>query len=119
MQMTTTIPSDTFKPLWWYLLGFPIWTQVANYASQSLKQNLLSDHQHDTDDSSSSPYRAHYSPKQNDPSQQSPEEEHILDVESMVPTKQEYYMAIFFVIFGIISGVVGVISNLYIQIHKL
>ena len=96
------------KPLWWYLFGYPIWVSIAKYASIQQYSNNNAE-----EEEQSSPYQAHVSPR-NTRNGNSTQELENADVQSMVPTKKEYFMAIFFIVFGVISLVAGVGSNIYV-----
>lgn len=97
-----------YKPLWWYLFGYPIWLSIAKYANIQQYSNDNSE-----EEEQSSPYQVHASPR-NTRNSNSAQELENADVQSMVPTKKEYFVAIFFIVFGAISLVAGVGSNIYV-----
>lgn len=80
---------ESCKPFWWYFLGFPIWYKIANVGSRNMEQKLSNE----------------------DIFVKSEHEEEI-----MIPEKREFFIAIFFIIFGCVSLILGVVSNIYMQL---
>lgn len=79
------------KPIWWYLCGFPLWCKIAKVGSNNMHQKL-------NDESSWV-----QSDNEND---------------TLVPSKRDFFVAIFFIIFGAVSLVLGVVSNVYVQLNE-
>ena len=40
------------------------------------------------------------------------------DENTMLPKKKDYFISIFFIVFGVISAIVGVASNVYVQLTE-
>ncbi|KAL7486898.1 hypothetical protein ACHAW6_012498 [Cyclotella cf. meneghiniana] len=86
------------KPCWYYFGLFPIWCSVAKSGATHMKRkidafNVPSDSVHATVDEST-------------------------DV-LPVPSNWDFFVAFFFVLFGMLSAVAGVVSNVYVQWHNL
>jgi len=80
------------KPLWWYLLGFPVWTKIAHVGRTNMMKKV--------DDANSAYETAAY------------------DENTMVPNGREFFIAIFFICFGVLSAIAGVASNMYVQLNR-
>jgi sodium-coupled neutral amino acid transporter 11 len=81
------------KPFWYYIGLFPLWCSVANKGATHTKQKIEASHLPNVaeDDSDVLP----------------------------APTNWDFFIALFFVFFGAISMVAGVVSNVYVQWHNL
>ena len=99
-----TLPAVS-KPLWWYILGYPIWYWIASkgYAGMNKKLIVLND---DIATNNSNTV-VDGQPNAFEPSNKG---------EGLAPTKSDFHIAIFFIVFGFIAGCAGVASNVYIQI---
>jgi len=80
------------KPVWWYLLGFPVWTKIAHVGRTNMMKKV--------DDANSAYETAAY------------------DENTMVPNGREFFIAIFFICFGVLSAIAGVASNMYVQLNR-
>jgi len=87
------------KPLWYYLGLFPIWCAIANKGATHLKKKTDAAFAVTGVSAESAP------------------SDHSLLLPP--PTKRDYSIAIFFVCFGVVSAVAGVMSNLYVQWNNL
>mmetsp|Transcript_9911 Transcript_9911/g.14929 ORF Transcript_9911/g.14929 Transcript_9911/m.14929 type:complete len:546 (+) Transcript_9911:206-1843(+) len=87
----TTDESNERKPVWWYLFGFPMWTKIAQIGSANMAVTLGS---------------------------AAIKEAAAYDEDCMVPTRREFFIAIFFICFGVLSLVAGVGSNIYVQLTR-
>jgi sodium-coupled neutral amino acid transporter 11 len=86
------VPMETSKkPIWWYLCGFPLWCKIAKVGSNNMHQKLNNE----------------------DSWVEADNEDDI-----MVPSKKEFLIAIFFIIFGSVSLVLGIVSNIYVQLNE-
>lgn len=102
-KRTLTMQPDFRKPCWWYLGLFPIWWAIASSGRMGMREKLG-----DTVEArSSSPEGAGDDPDTT---------EHV-DVlgDEYPPTKGGFCMAIFFIIFGVLGVVVGLVSNIAVQ----
>mmetsp|Transcript_17756 Transcript_17756/g.26400 ORF Transcript_17756/g.26400 Transcript_17756/m.26400 type:complete len:638 (+) Transcript_17756:154-2067(+) len=87
------------KPLWYYLGLFPIWCAIANKGATHLKKKT---------DAAFAVTGVSAETAPGDRSLLLPP-----------PTKRDYSIALFFVCFGVVSAVAGVMSNLYVQWNNL
>jgi len=93
--MVSERPLDGPKPFWWYLGLFPLWCAIANKGSKgmSTKLALVAEDEIDSEDG--------------------------IDVNvsdgDYQPSPSGFCMAIFFIIFGIVAGVAGIVSNVFVQ----
>jgi hypothetical protein len=85
------------KPWWWYFSGFPIWCWIASTGALGTKTFLL---EMEVD---------------RGVSLQSPSEDE--QEEEIGPCRRDYYISMFFIIFGVIAMVVGVACNVYGTYH--
>jgi hypothetical protein len=81
------------KPWWWYFSGFPIWCSIASSGALGTK-TFLSEMEVDRGMSLQSASED--------------EQEEVIG-----PCRRDYYISMFFIIFGVIAMVVGVASNVY------
>ena len=88
------------KPIWWYPLGFPIWTKIAMVGRTNMNQKIDAN----LGSSMAGPYET--------------EAYSTYDDVSMVPNGREFFIAIFFICFGVLSAVAGVASNVYVQLNR-
>ena len=85
------------KPLWWYVGLFPLWCKIATVGQANMTERLSEEGDvNDTQSSSPSPQN--------------------VNEEVLIPNGREFCIAILFIIFGVISVIAGVGSNLYAQI---
>lgn len=84
------------KPFWWYLLGFPIWRAIASSGAMGMKMRLDQFEEDHPGILSTS-----------------------LTGEVVGPITRDYYMSMFFISFGVVAGLVGVASNVYVELKNL
>ena len=105
----TTSPSGP-KPIWWYLLGYPLWCWIATKGSEGMKRKLSAPDIYDgTTDTNQTAENQALSSNMN-------MNDELADA-VVVPTKGEFRMAIFFISFGILAAVAGLSSNIWVQIN--
>lgn len=97
-------PLNQSKPAWWYILGYPIWCWIATKGSEGMKRKLSAPVIYDETDQSVNDQQSKAS---------------ISPEDILFPTKGEYRMAIFFIVFGVIAAVAGLGSNIYVQINDV
>jgi len=87
------------KPVWYYLGLFPIWCAIANKGATHLKKKT--DAAYAVTGVSA--------------------ESAVVDRALLLPppTKKDYAISLFFVCFGVVSAIAGVMSNLYVQWNNL
>ena len=84
------------KPWWWYLGLFPIWTAIASRGALNTRSFL------------------------ENMQQQANNEDVVENFSNEVPpNKFDFYMSMFLIAFGIFATVVGVISNIYVQVNEV
>jgi sodium-coupled neutral amino acid transporter 11 len=96
---TSTSIENAFKPIWWYVTGFPLWCRIATIGRENMILKL------GRDSESGSPYNALTSP-------QCSGEDSAEDIIS--PNGREFCSSIFFIVFGFISIIAGLSSNIYV-----
>jgi len=96
IMITASTLESISKPIWWYLLGFPIWTKIAQVGKTNMNLKI--------DDAAGMAYET--------------EAYSAYDENSMLPNGREFFIAIFFICFGVLSAVAGVASNVYVQLNR-
>lgn len=84
---------DMCKPIWWYILGFPLWTKIANVGMSNMRAKV-----NDADGVALTS------------SNMSTFDENV-----MMPSNRDFFISIFFMCFGVVSAIAGVASNIYVQ----
>ena len=87
------------KPLWYYLGLFPIWCAIANKGAMHMKKKI-----------------AAASAVTGVSAESAPGDRSLL---LPPPTKRDYSITLFFIVFGMVSAIAGVMSNLYVQWNNL
>ena len=94
----SSMPSGP-KPFWWYPLLMPLWKRIAAKGSNGMNQRM-------------SALEQEHGPI-------SPTEANQLS-EDVVPfRKRDVYFSIFFIVFGVIALVAGILSNIYVQVNNI
>ncbi|CAB9517552.1 Putative sodium-coupled neutral amino acid transporter 11 [Seminavis robusta] len=83
------------KPWWWWLLGFPIWRAIASAGALGMRHNLEALEEESPGCTTVPP-----------------------SGEVIGPLTRDYYIAMFFIIFGVIAVLVGLVTNIYVQIEN-
>lgn len=89
--------SSQSKPWWYYLFGFPIWCAIASTGAVGTRQFLA-------------PFESAIGTPLTDSENEG---------EVIGPCRRDYYISMFFVIFGVLALVVGVISNIYVELNDI
>jgi sodium-coupled neutral amino acid transporter 11 len=89
------------KPLWWYAMGFPVWCAIASSGAIGTKQFL------------GALAADGGSPLQTASADEADE------MEVIGSCRRDFYISMFFIIFGVIAVVVGVASNIYVEINDV
>jgi hypothetical protein len=92
IQQPEMYPSGS-KPLWWFPALMPIWCALASAGCNGMKTKISDDTQTSTSTDE--------------------EEGDVLD-----PSPRQYMIAIFFIVFGTIGMVAGLLSNIYVQVNN-
>jgi len=102
MQVAATSSIDDLaKPWWWYLTLMPLWASIGSRGSRGMQERLTALEQE-------------HGPVSNDGSTEPP-----TGVEIIGPCVRDYWMSIFFIFFGVLAGVAGVVSNVFVQINDI
>jgi sodium-coupled neutral amino acid transporter 11 len=89
------------KPVWWYLLGFPLWTKIATVGMTNMRSKVDVNTLFSSDTAhSSTALQKKY------------------DENVMSPSNRDFFISIFFMCFGVISAIAGVASNIYVQFNR-
>jgi hypothetical protein len=98
--MEQTLGSEPYepasKPWWWWPCMFPIWRAIASTGARGMRQNLEILEEESPGCTTVPP-----------------------SGEVIGPLTRDFYMAMFFIIFGVIASVVGLITNIYVQIENI
>ena len=97
-QNDNGLPQSSAKPWWWWALGFPIWVAIALTGSHGTRNFLTA-------------WETEVGVEHRGQSQD--------DDEVIPPLKRDYYISMFMITFGAIACVVGVISNIYVQVNDV
>jgi len=92
------------KPFWWYLLGFPIWTSIANIGMSNMRVKVMDAPLTGATAPGSPSTPTHFSTVSS------------MEEDVMLPSGRDFFISIFFICFGVISGIAGVASNVYVQL---
>jgi hypothetical protein len=76
------------KPWWWYLMVMPLWVRLASSGGSGMRQKL---------EATSSNFNANVDD----------------DTETIGPCPRDYWISIFFIVFGVVAAIAGVGSNVY------
>jgi len=87
---------DGSKPLWYYLFLFPWWCSIANYGAERMDKKVAAT----TALSNSSPMPEDDGSKETLPP----------------PTNWDFTVMVFFILFGLVSAIAGVVSNVSVQL---
>mmetsp|Transcript_4646 Transcript_4646/g.5579 ORF Transcript_4646/g.5579 Transcript_4646/m.5579 type:complete len:592 (-) Transcript_4646:359-2134(-) len=103
----TSAIHDGSKPIWWYLLGFPIWVAFANHGMIHTKESI----QMQTFGSGRVVADSGRSGGGNSGGRSGG------DGDFTPPTGWDYFVAVFFVLFGLVAAVAGLAANI-VEITK-
>uniref|UniRef100_A0A7S4QR31 Amino acid transporter transmembrane domain-containing protein n=1 Tax=Ditylum brightwellii TaxID=49249 RepID=A0A7S4QR31_9STRA len=96
------ISSRHRRLLWWYMFGFPIWCTIAERASLGLDERLAGKKVAEIDLEESSQLSTS-----------------VTEEEMAQPTTNDFLVALFFVVFGVIALVAGIGTNIYVQLNPV
>ena len=85
------------KPWWWFPTGMPIWTAIASRGDAGVKLFL-----------------AELGVSESDVASALSENEEVV-----VPVKRDYVISIIFIICGLVAAVLGIASNVYVQVNNI
>lgn len=109
-SIQTNVPSVPRgpKPWWWYITLMPLWVKIAKNGADGMQERL---------------HALGHAGVQRDHGVMTPStslsEGDSTIVETIGPNPTDYYFSIFFIIFGVIAGLAGVLSNLYVQYNAI
>lgn len=91
------------KPWWWLLLLMPLWVKIATKGSQGMNERMTAFEQE----------HGQLSPSEGGRDQHG-------EAGEVIPfRKRDAYFSIFFIFFGTIALVAGVLSNVYVQVNDI
>jgi hypothetical protein len=98
MEMThsSELYDPVSKPWWWWLCLFPIWRAIASTGARGMRQNL------------------EILEEESPGCTSVPPNEMVIG-----PLTKDYYIAMFFILFGVIASTVGLITNIYVQVENI
>lgn len=94
---TDLSPLQGSKPWWWWIGGYPLWVAIASSGSHGTRTFLT-----DFNATAGQPPEGSYD-----------------ESDSIPPRKRDYYISMFFIAFGILAAVVGVFSNIYVEVNNI
>jgi len=97
--MATNQSHEGPKPLWYYIGGFPLWCKIASTGKINITQMV--------DDNVTGEI-----------TNSNPQGNELDNEDTMVPSTSEYCTAIFFILFGVLSLVAGLTSNIWMQVTQ-
>jgi solute carrier family 38 (sodium-coupled neutral amino acid transporter), member 11 len=115
-SMQTTVspstPADLTgpKPWWWWPTLMPLWVYIATNGSQGMNDRLTA---FDTEHGRVSPVR------HNDTMDGVENSGESVSVEVIEPCKRDYIFSMFFIFFGAVAMVAGILSNVYVQVNNI
>lgn len=80
------------KPWWWYPMLMPIWVSFASKGGSAIREKLAFEGSESFDNCDD-------------------------EVETIGPRSRDYWLSIFYIVFGVIAAVAGVVSNIYVYLH--
>lgn len=112
------------KPWWWWPTLMPLWVAVATHGSAGMDDRLApwERHHHNDADHDGRPAEEW---DENGSSSRSSNSHHPsasaagTSAEIIPPCKRDYLFSIFFITFGVVAMVAGVLSNIYVQVHGI
>mmetsp|Transcript_29326 Transcript_29326/g.35723 ORF Transcript_29326/g.35723 Transcript_29326/m.35723 type:complete len:612 (-) Transcript_29326:64-1899(-) len=105
VDIFTSPANDTYKPLWWYLFGYPLWCSIALCGSNGMKMRL-----------GDSETQANFTQIQASGAEGNAADE---QGDIVYPKGSDFFLAIFFIVFGFIAAVLGLASNIYVQLQNV
>lgn len=84
------------KPWWWFPTLMPIWCALASAGAMSMRNRMT-------------PGENQTSPRQ---------QEGVEEVEVIHPNPRDYWISIFFIVFGVVGVVAGLGSNIWVQVNN-
>jgi Transmembrane amino acid transporter protein len=104
------------KP-WWYWIGlFPVWTAIASNGAIGTR-NFLTQFQREHEQQSQS--STHHASSSSSSLTTSAAGDTGSEREVIGSRKRDYYISMFFIFFGVIAAVVGVASNIYVEVNHI
>ncbi len=95
-----SMPLQQSKPWWWWPLLMPVWVRIATIGSHGMNERMTALEQE-------------HGPLS------LPEAEQPEPVDVVPFHKYDAFVSMFFIVFGIIALVAGILSNVYVQIHGI
>ena len=104
----TSLSTAGPKPWWWWPTFMPIWVAIASTGARGMNERLT-----DLEQSHGGPHTM--SPtNQAENGHAAPEETEVIGAR-----KRDYFFSMFFILFGIVALVAGIVSNIYVQVNDI
>lgn len=103
----TSLSTAGPKPWWWWPTLMPIWVAIASIGARGVSERMMDLEQ------------SHGGPQSISPANSAENGESTELPEDIGPCKRDYFFSIFFILFGIIALVAGIISNIYVQVNDV
>uniref|UniRef100_A0A7R9ZBJ0 Amino acid transporter transmembrane domain-containing protein n=1 Tax=Pseudictyota dubia TaxID=2749911 RepID=A0A7R9ZBJ0_9STRA len=104
-KRTLSMQPDFAKPFWWYLGLFPIWWAIASSGRMGMQEKL----------GNMAETQQPPSPEEGAPADEDTTDHVDVLGDQYPPTKGGFCMAIFFILFGVLGVIVGLLSNIAAQ----
>ncbi|KAG7340773.1 transmembrane amino acid transporter [Nitzschia inconspicua] len=106
-----TYPSELVgpKPWWWWPTLMPLWVAIATKGATGMNDRLTAF------DSEHGPVSAAQEGGNGETSRVEDGSIH----EAIEPCKRDYIFSIFFIVFGVVAMVAGILSNVYVQVNNI
>lgn len=107
METTLSAGLSGPKPWWWWPLLMPLWVSIATKGSKGMNERLTA---FDSEHGPVSP--EHGNGDENEGSSTA-------STQVIEPCKRDYMFSVFFIFFGVVAMVAGVLSNVYVQVNNI
>ena len=107
METTPSAGLNGPKPWWWWPLLMPLWVSIATTGSNGMNERLTA-------------FDSEHGPVSANSSQDDAEENGEASSSRVIEAcKRDYIFSIFFIFFGVVAMVAGVLSNVYVQVNNV
>lgn len=95
------------KPWWWWLAAMPLWVAIASCGERGTRRFLADGVNQDPDGID------------DDIDDDNSDDNNDVGAERVGPSRRDYIVSIAFIVFGVVAAVCGVVSNVYVEVHKI
>lgn len=104
------------KPWWWWPTLMPIWVAIASTGARGMSDRMTAIEQEHGGPATLN--TTNLSDDLGNGTNNDNNDSH-LETEVIGPRKRDYFFAMFFILFGIVALVAGVVSNVYVQVNDI